>query len=273
MAMKYTQIPATTFEQLQLNAGILVDSFDPASGTIGNLLGATTGGITFSTNPEWSDFGEDIDNCPNNMKELKRLVSYDAQISGTFLSITPAVIKTLMPAADVSNSTHIVPRTELVSGDFTDLWWVGDYSDMNTGSDAGFLAIHMMNALNTAGFQIQSTKDAKGQMSFEYHAHYSMADQTTVPFEVYCVAGTSSSTPSVNLSQHYIEIGVGDVVNLGVSVTGSSQSVSWASSSNTYATVSGGEIEGKAAGSAIITASITDGGITYNDTCTVKVVS
>ena len=273
MAMKYTQIPANTFERLQLNAGILVDSFDPASGTIGNLLGATTGGISFATNPEFTDFGEDIDNCPNGMKELKKLKGYDASISGTFLSITPAVIKTLMPAADISSSTHIIPRTELASGDFTDLWWVGDYSDTNTGANAGFLAIHMMNALNTTGFSIQSTKDAKGQMAFEYHAHYSMADQTTVPFEVYCVAGESSSVPSVNLSQHYIEIGVGDTVNLGVSVTGSSQSVSWTSSSNTYATVSGGEIEGKTAGSAIITASITDGGITYNDTCTVKVVS
>ena len=271
MAMKYTQIPATTFEKLQLNAGILVDSFDPASGTIGNLLGATTGGITFSTNPEFTDFGEDIDNCPNNMKELKKLKSYDASISGTFLSITPAVIKMLMPAADISSSTHIVPRTELATGDFVSLWWVGDYSDVNTGASAGFLAIHMMNALNTTGFGIQSTKDAKGQMSFEFHAHYSMADQTTVPFEVYCVAGTSSSVPSISLSTHYMAIGVDDVVNLGVETSNTSSTVTWSSSATGKAEVSNGAVTGKAAGTAIITASITDDGVTYNDTCTVVV--
>lgn len=272
MAMKYTQIPATTFERLQLNAGILVDSFDPETGTIGNLLGATTGGIQFSTNPEFSDFGEDIDNCPNNMKELKRLMSYDATLSGTFLTVTPAEIKALLPAGSVSGIS-IIPSTDLAATDFREIWWVGDYSDNNVGSGAGFLAIKMMNALNTAGFQIQSTKDGKGQMAFEYHAHYSMNDQTTVPFAIYCSAGSSSATPSVNLSQHYIQLAVGDEVLLGCSVTGSTQSVSWSSGSTTIATVSNGTIEGKQAGNTIITASITDGGVTYNDTCTVKVVS
>lgn len=272
MAMKFTQIPATTFERLQLNAGILVDQFDPSTGTIGNLLGATTGGITFASNPEFSDFGEDIDNCPNNMKELKRLVSYDATISGTFLTCTPDVIKSLMPAADVSTNT-ITPRATLASGDFDDLWWVGDYSDGNSGANAGFLAIHLSNALNTSGFQIQSTKDGKGQMSFEYHAHYSIDNQDTVPFEIYCKAGTTTATPSVSLSQHFIQLAVNDVVNLGVSVAGSSSSVTWSSGNTSTATVSNGAITGKAAGNTIITASITDSGVTYNDTCTVKVTA
>ena len=272
MAMKFTQIPATTFERLQLNAGILVDSFDPTSGTIGNLLGATTGGITFSTNPEFSDFGADIDNCPNNMMELKRLTSYDATLSGTFLTVTPDVIKSLMPAADVSTIT-ITPRSELATADFDEVWWVGDYSDGNTGANAGFLAIKLMNALNTAGFQIQSTKDGKGQMAFEYHAHYSIDAQETVPFAIYCKAGSSTATPSVNLSQHFIQLTVNGTATLGVSVAGSNSSVTWSSGNTSTATVSNGLVTGKVAGNTIITASITDGGVTYNDTCTVKVVS
>lgn len=270
--MKYTQYPANTFQKLQLNAGILVDSFDPSTGTIGNLLGATTGGITFNSNPEFSDFGEDIDNCPNNTMELKRLTSYDATLSGTFLTCTPEVIKSLLPAADVS-SIAIIPRTQLEVGDFTDLWWVGDYSDANTGADAGFLAIHLMNALNTSGFQIQSTKDGKGQMSFEYHAHYSIDNQSVVPFEIYCQEGTGTGTPSVTLSQHYIALKVNDVVNLGATVANSSSAINWSSGNTATATVSGGEITGKTAGNTIITASITDSGVTYNDTCTVKVTA
>ena len=71
MAQKFTQVPTDTFEKLQLTAGILVDDFAPATGTIGNILGATTGGINFTTNPEFTDFGEDIDNVPNNTMELK----------------------------------------------------------------------------------------------------------------------------------------------------------------------------------------------------------
>lgn len=189
---KFTQVPADTFEKLQLNAGIMVDTFAPATGVIGNILGATTGGINFSTNPDFTDFGEDIDNVPNNTKELKHLNQFDPQMSGTFLTCTPALAKSLVGAADIdgTDTTKVVPRAELLATDFDEVWWIGDYSDVNTGDNAGFLAIRLMNALNTAGFQIQSTKNEKGQLAFEYHGHYSLEDQEQVPFEIYVKAGT-----------------------------------------------------------------------------------
>lgn len=192
MAQKFTKVPDDTFEKLQLNAGILVDTFTPDTGTIGNILGATTGGIQFASNPEYTDFGEDVDNVPNNTKELKHLSGFDPTMSGTFLTCTPAVIKSLVGSADVdgTDTTKVVPRSELLSTDFKDVWWIGDYSDVNTGANAGFIAIHLKNALNTTGFQIQSSKNEKGQMAFEFHGHYSIEAQDEVPFEIYCKAGT-----------------------------------------------------------------------------------
>lgn len=193
---KFTQVPTDTFEKLQLNAGILVDTFTPATGTIGNILGATTGGIQFSTNPEFTDFGEDIDNVPNNMMELKHLNQYDPQMSGTFLTCSPSLAKKLVGAGaiDATDTTKVVPRAELLTTDFEEVWWIGDYSDVNTGTNAGFIAIRLMNALNTAGFQIQSTKNEKGQLAFEFHGHYSIEAQETVPFEIYVKAGAAGST-------------------------------------------------------------------------------
>ncbi len=190
--LKFTKMPDDAFEKLQLNAGILVDTFTPATGTIGNIIGATSGGIQFASNPTYTDFGEDVDNCPANMKELKRPESMDPTMSGTFLTCTPAVIKDLIAAADIdsTDTTKVIPRAELEATDFKDVWWIGDYSDVNTGDNAGFLAIHLINALNQAGFQIQSGKNAKGQMAFEYHGHYSLTDQDVVPFEVYCKSGS-----------------------------------------------------------------------------------
>lgn len=192
MAQKFTKVPDDTFEKLQLNAGILVDTFTPDTGIIGNILGATTGGIQFASNPEYNDFGEDVDNVPNNMKELKHLSGFDPTMSGTFLTCTPAVIKSLVGSADVdgTDTTKVVPRSELLSTDFKDVWWIGDYSDVNTGANAGFIAIHLKNALNTTGFQIQSSKNEKGKMAFEFHGHYSIEAQDEVPFEIYCKAGT-----------------------------------------------------------------------------------
>ena len=194
--MKFTQVPTDTFENLVLNAGILVDEFTPGTGVIGNILGATTGGIEFSTNPTYSDFGEDIDNVPANTKQLKRLQSFDPAMSGTFLTVDTTALKSLIGAADIgtSDTTKVVPRDQLVAADFEDVWWVGDYSDKNVDAEsthtAGYIAIHLMNALNTAGFKITSSKDNKAQMAFEYHGHYDISNISTPPFEIYVKAGT-----------------------------------------------------------------------------------
>ena len=199
--MKFTKLPPDTFQKLVLNAGILVDAFTPATGVIGNLMGATTGGITFNSNPTYTDFGEDVDNCPNGTMELKRIDQFDPAMSGTFLTLTAAVVKDLIGAADIAvgDNTHVVPRDHLIEDDFKEVWWIGDYSDINndggTGSSqsAGFLAIHLMNSLNTGGFQIASSKNAKGQMAFDFHGHYSLENIEEVPFEVYCKAGVAGT--------------------------------------------------------------------------------
>lgn len=195
--MKYTQIPENTFKQLQLNAGILLSSFTPATGAItdDSIVGATSGGVNFTATPTYTDFGEDIDNCPKNMKELKKLDSWEIKMSGTFVTVSVSTAKTLVGAADVgtTDTTKVTPRNDVKIADFTDLWWVGDYSDNNGATNGGFVAIHMKNTLSTGGFQIQSGDKAKGQFAFEFTAHYSMDAQDEVPFEVYVKSGTSEA--------------------------------------------------------------------------------
>lgn len=191
--MRYTKIPETTFQELQLNAGVLLSEFDPDTGTVdlSAILGATTGDNGFSATPEYSDFGEDINNAPKNMKELKQLDNWTVEMTGTYVTVDANAVKSLIGAADIntSNQTHIIPRNDLLDSDFTDLWWVGDYSDKNGATNGGYLAIHMMNTLSTGGFSIASTDGGKGNFAFTYTAHYSMEEQETVPFEVFIKAG------------------------------------------------------------------------------------
>lgn len=271
--MKFTRIPETAFQNIQLNAGILVDSFTPATGEIGNLLGATTGGIAFADAPEFSDFGEDIDNCPKNMKELKKMTSHAVTMSGTFVTVTAETVAKLAGAADVdeSDDTHIIPRNDLLDKDFQNLWWVGDYSDVNTGNEAGFVAIKLKNALNTGGFQIQSSDKGKGQFAFSFEGHYSMDAQDEVPYEIYVKMGSGSQNPSIFLNKHSVKIAEGDSYTLEAAVIPSDAAVSWSSSSDAVASVNAGIVSAVSEGSAIITASITVDGVTYNDTCTVVV--
>lgn len=198
---KFTQIPADTFKKIQLGAGILTTDFDPATGelTATNIVGATSGGVAFEATPSFTDFGDDIDNCPKNTKELKKLDSWEAKMSGTFVTMDTKAAKSVIGAATVAgdDQTKVVPRNSVDTGDFEDIWWVGDYSDINedgtSAGHAGFVAIRLINALSTGGFKIQSGNNAKGTFAFEYTGHYSIENINTVPFELYIKAGSASA--------------------------------------------------------------------------------
>lgn len=191
--MKFTQIPTSTFEELQLNAGVLLAGFDPADGTVTNedILGATSGGVAFADTPSFRDDGEDIDNCPKGTKELMRIDSREITLSGTYITMNTERAKSLIAAADIDagDPTHIIPRSDLAQTDFKDIWWVGDYSDKNGNTNGGFIAIHLMNALSTGGFSLQSGDKAKGQFAFSYSAHYSINGVQKVPYEMFIKGG------------------------------------------------------------------------------------
>lgn len=271
--MKFTRIPETTFKNIQLNAGILVRGFNPATQEITGLLGATTGGLNFKATPTFEDFGEDIDNCPKNTKELKKLTAWEVLMSGTFVTITAETAKTLIGAADVDefDPTKIIPRNDILISDYEDLWWVGDYSDANNGANAGFCAIHMLNGLNTGGFQIQSNDKGKGNFAFEFTGHYSMNAQETVPFEVYIKMGGEVPTPSILLNKHSLTIEDEGTAALTAVTVPEGEIITWSSANDTIATVTDGTVTGEAEGNTIITASITVDGVAYTDTCTVIV--
>lgn len=195
--MKFTKIPSDAFQKLQINAGILTTDFTPATGTIGSSgqIGATTGGVSFAATPSYSDYGEDIDNCPKNMMELIKLDEWDVKMAGVFVNADTSIAKTLVGAADIgtTDTTKVTPRNDISTDDFKDIWLVGDYSDKNGETNGGFIAIKLINALSTGGFQLQTADKAKGQFAFEFTGHYSMSAQDKVPFEIYIKAGTAEA--------------------------------------------------------------------------------
>ena len=182
---RFTKIPENTFDSLQLDAGILLKNFDPATGeepADEDIICATTGGITVSCEATYSDQGEDVDNCPNNLKELKKLDGWDCRMSFTSLGMSPELIRMALGAADVTD-TKIVPRRDLEQSDFADIWWVGDKAD------GGFAAVKLMNALSSSGFSLKTTKNGKGQVSVELMGHVSISAQDVVPMEFYSTEG------------------------------------------------------------------------------------
>ncbi len=191
---KFTQIPQDAFDGLQLNAGILMKKFDLETGEVNNadIICATTGGITISCKPSYSDYAEDVDNAPTNLKEFKQLDGWECGISTTSLGTSRESIRMALGAADIdADSGKIVPRRDLQQTDFSDLWWGGDRAD------GGCVVVRLLNALSTDGFSLKTTKNGKGQISLAFTGHVSIKDQNVMPMEFYSVDPESEpSAPS-----------------------------------------------------------------------------
>lgn len=193
----FTKISQDAFDELQVDAGVLLSAFDPsdpAEPDDEDIITATTGGITVNCTPTYEDWGSDVDNCPPNLKELKHLTGWDCNMQTTALGTSPSLIRFALGAADIDgdNETKIIPRRNLKNSDFDDaIWWVGDRSD------GGLVAVKLMNALSTGGFSLKTTKDNKGQITLTITGHVSINDQDTMPMEFYSTEGEKLATLTV----------------------------------------------------------------------------
>lgn len=165
MARKFSKISQKAFESMQINAGVVLNDFDP-SGTIeiqdADIICATSGGITATCKANFTDLGADVDNAQKNTAELMQIEDYECTLSFTALNVTTDVIKMALGAADVSEK-KVTPRMTLnptaSTGDFKDIWFVGDTID------DGFVAVRLMNALSTGGLTLKTTDKGKGNIA------------------------------------------------------------------------------------------------------------
>lgn len=184
---KFTQIPQDAFQALQLDAGVILDAFDPTDiydedEVAEHILCATTGGITVSCVPTFSDLSADVDNVPANMMEFMHLDSWECTLSTTSLGTSLDLLKWALGSADITAaSSKVTPRKDLRQTDFRDLWWVGDRAD------GGIVAVKIKNALSTGGLSLTTTKNGKGQTAITLTGHISINDQTNMPMEFYSI--------------------------------------------------------------------------------------
>ena len=182
---KFTKVSENAFKEIQLEAGLILNKFDPTGATDvvdADIVCATTGGIEIACKPTFTDYGEDIDNVPNNMLEFKEVDGWDCTIAFTALNASAAVIKMALGAADVEGN-KIAPRFDMKNGDTSDVWWVGERAD------GGFVACCLKNALSTDGLTLKTTKKGKGQLSCTLTGHVSISAQDVVPMEFYVMEG------------------------------------------------------------------------------------
>ena len=272
---RFTVIATDAFDALQVDAGVLLTNFDPAdpyqTPASEDILATTTGGINPTCAPTYSDYGEDVDNVPNNMMEFKHLDGWEAKMAFSSIKFNAANTKWALGAADtelLSNGvTKIKPRKDLQLSDFADLWWVGDKAN------GGAYAIKLLNALSTGGLNIQSSKNGKGTNSIEVTGHVSIDAQDVMPMEIYDIPPEDPVVvvPDITLNKSNITLTENETATIRATVKPEGETVTWTSSSTSVATVEDGVVTAEGEGTATITASITVDDTTYSDTCAVTV--
>ena len=192
----FTRIASDAMDALQLDAGVLLSSFDPANPyvppTDAQIIATTTGGINPTCEPQYSDFGEDVDNVPNNMMEFKHLDGWNCAMAFSSIKFNAANTVWALGAADKTTLANgvekIVPRRNVNLTDFADLWWVGDKAN------GGAYAVCLKNAVSTGGLNIQSTKNGKGTNQMTITGHVSINAQDDMPMEFYDIPPQESGS-------------------------------------------------------------------------------
>ena len=196
----FTVVSEDAFDELQLDAGVLLSEFDiahpytePASE---DIIATTSGGINPVCAATYEDLAEDVDNAPNNMLEFKKLSGWDCSMSFSSIKFNAENIRWSLGAADKTTGTgytKITPRRDLELTDFADIWWVGDKAN------GGAVAIKLINALSTGGLNIQTTKNGKGTNAITLTGHVSIDDQETMPMEFYDIDPPTGATGSTGV--------------------------------------------------------------------------
>ena len=208
-----TALRAETFENLQLNAGIVLANFDMSNiATAGDLseaidaeianpsedfLGATRGGGNFVVTRDIRE--PDIDGRRYPFKGGKFVDSADARLTTTLLEMTPDNIVKALGNADKTTSgkkTTIRMHTAIQGADYLEnIVWAGDLSD------GRMVVIELYNALNTADFNFTYADKNEGTLAVEFHAHQeNVDDYDLAPFAIYYFETDESDLDEITVS-------------------------------------------------------------------------
>jgi hypothetical protein len=193
-------IRAAGFQNLQLNAGILLIDFDYSSitdaaalktavaakvtsGAVGvDHLGMTRGGGAFNITREIRQ--PEVDGRRFAFVGDSFVDSADGYISTTLLEVKPEVVNKVMSTSTVTTSgkkkTVSFHTAVDTTTDYIDhLCWVGDLAD------GTYVLIELDNAFNTADFVWTWADKNESTLTVEYHAHQGdVLDYDAMPFRI-----------------------------------------------------------------------------------------
>lgn len=185
----YSGFTATTAEKLLLDAGaffknfvIATDTFDTAV-TAGKLIGATSGGGSFSAVPTVRKI--EIDGVKGAAKGLEVIDEWVVNITANVKEVSENSILLALGAAEsevgATGYKKITANNYIELTDYLDnVVWVGRLS----GSSKPVI-IEVKNAISLGGLTLNMVDKAEGLISTTFTGHYDATDLDTPPFSIH----------------------------------------------------------------------------------------
>lgn len=189
VSKSYSGFTEGTAQKLLLDAGAYFKNFIVGEDTFetavegDKLIGATSGGGTFSAVPEVKDI--EIDGVWGPTVGLTRIISWDVNMMATIKEISAETAKLALGAAQVEDGPEgykkITANNDYRTEDYIDnIVWIGRLS----GSGDPVI-IEILNALSVEGINLTMADKDEATIPTTLTAHYKADDLDTPPFAIY----------------------------------------------------------------------------------------
>ena len=190
---RLTGYTENTMKNRQMNSGIFFKNFDIENDTVesaiaaGKLLGATSGGGSFTATPTVST--QQVDGITSGAVGMSSIDSWEVSMSANILEITEDSIRNVLGATNVEDATiganpyrKITGKGNLDLDDYIEnITFVGSLS----GFEDSYVIIQIFNALSVTGISINPTDGGSSILSTTFKAHSTIENAGEPPFAIY----------------------------------------------------------------------------------------
>lgn len=200
----YTGYTSETPKSLLLDAGAFfknfyvgTDTFESAKAA-GKLLGATSGGGSFSAIPTFRKI--EIDGIKGSAKGLQVLDEWAVTLTANVKEVKRSTLEAALATTSVDTSTSadydiISARNTLELTDYIDnITWVGRLAGTNKPA-----IIQVYNAFSGSGLSLSFADKNEAVLQMEFVGHYTDTDLENPPFKIYY---PKAITNTVNTDEH-----------------------------------------------------------------------
>jgi len=186
----YSGFTSATPKNLLLDAGAFFKNFDIATDTFasavtaGKLLGATSGGGTFSAVPTLRKI--EVDGVKGAAKGLEVIDEWVVTMTANMKEIKKEMLQAALTAGTIDTATNadydiITANNYIALTDYIDnITWIGKLSGTNDP-----VVVQVFNALSSGGLSLTTADKAEATLPVTFTGHYDDANLDNPPFMIY----------------------------------------------------------------------------------------